>query len=85
LFLKVSSSTWQNSRNSRQRNSNLFFCAITIYGWRIISKELNIPVYHDNEFTFGGKTFLGHGDGKDLATRIQTDEKVFTNPFFNGF
>jgi UDP-2,3-diacylglucosamine pyrophosphatase LpxH len=25
LFLKVSSSTWQNSRNSRQRNSNLFF------------------------------------------------------------
>jgi UDP-2,3-diacylglucosamine hydrolase len=29
-------------------------------------KELNIPVYHDNqEFTFNDKTFLiGHGDGK---------------------
>jgi UDP-2,3-diacylglucosamine hydrolase len=35
-------------------------------------KELNIPVFHDNqEYTFGEKTFLiGHGDGGpgDLGT-----------------
>jgi hypothetical protein len=37
---------------------------ITICGWRIISKELNIPVYHDNQIYFWNKTFLGHGDGK---------------------
>ena len=48
-------------------------------------KELNIPVFHDNqEFTFGDKTFLiGHGDGKgpgDLGYKRM--KKVFTNPFF---
>lgn len=47
-------------------------------------KELNIPVYHDNqEFTFNGKTFLiGHGDGKgpgDLGYKRM--KKVFTHPF----
>jgi hypothetical protein len=32
---------------------------------------------------FGGKTFLiGHGDGKDLATKDTNGWKVFTNPFF---
>jgi UDP-2,3-diacylglucosamine hydrolase len=46
-------------------------------------KELNIPVYFDNqEFTFNGKTFLiGHGDGKgpgDLGYKRM--KKVFTNP-----
>ena len=46
-------------------------------------KELNIPVYHDNqEFTFNGKTFLiGHGDGKgpgDMGYKRM--KKVFTNP-----
>ena len=48
-------------------------------------KELNIPVFHDNqEFTFGDRTFLiGHGDGKgpgDLGYKRM--KKVFTNPFF---
>ncbi|MFA9190566.1 UDP-2,3-diacylglucosamine diphosphatase [Flavobacterium sp. FZUC8N2.13] len=48
-------------------------------------KELNIPVFYDNqEFTFNGKTFLiGHGDGKgpgDLGYKRM--KKVFTNPFF---
>ena len=48
-------------------------------------KELNIPVFHDNqEFTFGDKTFLiGHGDGKgpgDLGYKRM--KKIFTNPFF---
>ena len=47
-------------------------------------KELNIPVYHDNqEFIFNGKTFLiGHGDGKgpgDMGYKRM--KKVFTNPF----
>ena len=47
-------------------------------------KELNIPVYYNNqEFTFGNKTFLkGHGDGKgpgDLGYKRM--KKVFTNPF----
>lgn len=47
-------------------------------------KELNIPVYHDNqEFSFNGKTFLiGHGDGKgpgDMGYKRM--KKVFTNPF----
>jgi UDP-2,3-diacylglucosamine hydrolase len=47
-------------------------------------KELNIPVYHDNqEYTFGDKTFLvGHGDGKgpgDMGYKRM--KKVFTNPF----
>ncbi len=47
-------------------------------------KELNIPIYHDNqEFTFNGKTFLiGHGDGKgpgDMGYKRM--KKVFTNPF----
>ena len=46
-------------------------------------KELNIPVYHDNqEFTFNGKKFLiGHGDGKgpgDMGYKRM--KKVFTNP-----
>ena len=48
-------------------------------------KELNIPVFHDNqEYTFGDKTFLiGHGDGKgpgDLGYKRM--KKIFTNPFF---
>ena len=47
-------------------------------------KELNIPVFHENqEYTFHGKTFLvGHGDGKgpgDLGYKRM--KKVFTNPF----
>lgn len=47
-------------------------------------KELNIPVFYDNEeFTFGDKTFLvGHGDGKgpnDMGYKRM--KKVFTNPF----
>jgi UDP-2,3-diacylglucosamine hydrolase len=47
-------------------------------------KELNIPVYHDNqEYTFGNKTFLvGHGDGKGPGDRgYKRMKKVFTNPF----
>ena len=48
-------------------------------------KELNIPVFHDNqEYTFSDKTFLiGHGDGKgpgDIGYKRM--KKVFTNPFF---
>jgi UDP-2,3-diacylglucosamine hydrolase len=46
-------------------------------------KELNIPVYHDNqEFTFGDKTFLiGHGDGKGPGDKgYKRMKKVFTNP-----
>ena len=48
-------------------------------------KELNIPVFHDNqEYTFGDKTFLiGHGDGKgpgDLGYKRM--KKIFTNSFF---
>ena len=48
-------------------------------------KELNIPVFHDNqEYTFGDKTFLiGHGDGKgpgDLGYKHK--KKIFTNSFF---
>jgi UDP-2,3-diacylglucosamine hydrolase len=50
-------------------------------------KELNIPVFHDNqEYTFGEKTFL-------ITTRERVPgdlgykrmKKVFTNPFSNGF
>ena len=46
-------------------------------------KELNIPVYYDNqEFTFNGKTFLiGHGDGKgpgDMGYKRM--KKIFTAP-----
>ncbi|MBC7524502.1 MAG: UDP-2,3-diacylglucosamine diphosphatase [Flavobacterium sp.] len=47
-------------------------------------KELNIPVYHDNqEFTFGNKTFfIGHGDGKGPGDKgYKRMKKVFTNPF----
>ena len=47
-------------------------------------KELNIPVYHDNqEFTFNDKTFLiGHGDGKGPADKgYKRMKKVFTFPF----
>ena len=47
-------------------------------------KELNIPVYHDNqEFVFNGKTFLiGHGDGKGPGDKgYKRMKKVFTNPF----
>ncbi|RTY65531.1 UDP-2,3-diacylglucosamine diphosphatase [Flavobacterium sp. LB2P53] len=48
-------------------------------------KELNIPVFHDNqEYTFGDKTFLiGHGDGKgpgDLGYKRM--KKIFANPCF---
>ena len=46
-------------------------------------KELNIPVFYDNqEFTFNNKTFLiGHGDGKgpgDLGYKRM--KKVFVHP-----
>jgi UDP-2,3-diacylglucosamine hydrolase len=46
-------------------------------------KELNIPIYRDNqEYTFNDKTFLiGHGDGKgpgDIGYKRM--KKVFTNP-----
>jgi UDP-2,3-diacylglucosamine hydrolase len=53
----------------------------------IISKRIEHSSFHDNqEYTFGDKTFLiGHGDGKVLEIRVQTHEKVFTNPFSNGF
>jgi UDP-2,3-diacylglucosamine hydrolase len=47
-------------------------------------KELNIPVYHDNqEFTFGEKTFLiGHGDGKGPGDKgYKRMKRVFTNSF----
>jgi UDP-2,3-diacylglucosamine hydrolase len=46
-------------------------------------KELNIPVYHDNqEYTFGNKTFLiGHGDGKGPGDKgYKRMKRVFTNP-----
>ena len=48
-----------------------------------LEKELNIPVYHDNqEYTFNGKTFLvGHGDGKGPGDKgYKRMKKVFTNP-----
>lgn len=48
-------------------------------------KELNIPVFHDNqEYTFGEKTFLiGHGDGKGPGdVGYKRMKKIFTNPFF---
>jgi UDP-2,3-diacylglucosamine hydrolase len=48
-------------------------------------KELNIPVYYDNqEFTFGGQRFLiGHGDGKGPGDKgYKRMKKVFTHPFF---
>lgn len=47
-------------------------------------KELNIPVYLDNqEFTFNNKTFLiGHGDGKGPGDKgYKRMKRVFTNPF----
>ena len=47
-------------------------------------KELNIPVYRDNqEYEFNGKTFLiGHGDGKGPGDRgYKRMKKVFANPF----
>ena len=47
-----------------------------------LEKELNIPVYHDNqEYTFNGKTFLvGHGDGKGPGDKgYKRMKKVFTN------
>ena len=47
-------------------------------------KELNIPVYHNNqEFTFNGKTFfIGHGDGKGPGDRgYKRMKKLFTHPF----
>jgi hypothetical protein len=33
--------------------------------------------------TFGEKTFLIHGDGKQIGYKRM--KKVFTNPFSNGF
>ena len=48
-------------------------------------KELNIPVFRDNqEYTFGDKTFLiGHGDGKGPGDNgYKRMKRVFTNPFF---
>jgi UDP-2,3-diacylglucosamine hydrolase len=47
-------------------------------------KELNIPVYHNNqEFTFNGKTFfIGHGDGKGPGDKgYKRMKKLFTHPF----
>lgn len=47
------------------------------------TKELNIPVYHDNqEFTFNGKSFLiGHGDGKGPGDKgYKRMKKIFSNP-----
>ena len=47
-------------------------------------KELNIPVFYDNqEYTFNDKTFLiGHGDGKGPGDKgYKRMKKVFTNPF----
>jgi hypothetical protein len=36
-----------------------------IYGWKIISKRIEYPVFHDNQEYTLEKTFLiGHGDGK---------------------
>lgn len=51
-------------------------------------KELNIPIYRNNqEFTFGGKTFLiGHGDGKGPGDKgYKRMKKVFTNPIAKWF
>jgi len=48
------------------------------------TKELNIPVYNDNqEFTFNGKSFLiGHGDGKGPGDKgYKRMKKIFTHPF----
>ena len=47
-------------------------------------KELNIPVFHDNQaYTFDGKTFLiGHGDGKGPGDKgYKRMKKVFVHPF----
>jgi UDP-2,3-diacylglucosamine hydrolase len=47
-------------------------------------KELNIPVYHNNqEFTFNGKTFfIGHGDGKGPGDKgYKRMKKLFTHSF----
>ena len=47
-------------------------------------KELQIPVYFDNEeFTFGDQTFLiGHGDGKGPGDKgYKRMKKVFVHPF----
>ena len=47
------------------------------------TKELNMPVYHDNqEFTFNGKSFLiGHGDGKGPGDKgYKRMKKIFTHP-----
>lgn len=47
-------------------------------------KELNIPVYRNNqEYTFNNKTFLiGHGDGKGPGDKgYKRMKKVFTNSF----
>jgi UDP-2,3-diacylglucosamine hydrolase len=51
-------------------------------------KELNIPVYYDNqEFIFNNKTFLiGHGDGKGPGdVGYKRMKKVFTNPVAKWF
>jgi UDP-2,3-diacylglucosamine hydrolase len=43
-------------------------------------KELNIPVYYDNqEYTFGDKTSRRRKRSRRYG--VQTHEKVFTNPF----
>ena len=47
-------------------------------------KELNIPVFHDNQtYTFDGKKFLiGHGDGKGPGDKgYKRMKKVFVHPF----
>ena len=51
---------------------------------KYFEKELNIPVFYDNqEYTFGNKTFLiGHGDGKGPGDKgYKRMKKLFTNRF----
>ena len=61
-----------------------FFFFYDLWMGDYFEKELNIPVYHDNqEFTFNGKSFLiGHGDGKGPGDKgYKRMKKIFTNPF----
>jgi predicted permease len=54
----------------------------------IFPKELNILLFHhDNqEFTLGINIPHWYGDGKGPRIwKLQTNEKVFTNPFLNGY
>jgi UDP-2,3-diacylglucosamine hydrolase len=48
----------------------------------LFQKELNIPCFMTIKNLLWDKTFLiGHGDGKGPEYDLQTNEKVFTNPF----